>query len=193
MIGASTIEVISTLCPTIVDVIFSFHDVDLRYSSDSNFVNRITPQDGVEDEWTWMFLFTNYVFVSLVFQCSPWQHSTVDDCCTCSSSFFFRSFSYQLSRWNESWIHEFVILFFHCCNGIGGIPSTKWRIKMLLGGYIFFQEYLIPHQNVTCGMHFFGKIWFCLNLGSDWPKKMHVFTCNTCKEDIFCNLKRLKT
>ena len=34
----------------VVDVIFSFHDVDLRYSSDSNFVNRITPQDGVEDE-----------------------------------------------------------------------------------------------------------------------------------------------
>ena len=26
---------------------------------------------------------------------------------------------------NEGSIHDFVIVFFQCCNGIGGIPSTK--------------------------------------------------------------------
>ena len=36
----------------VADVIFSLHDVDVRYSSDSNFVTRITLQDGVEDEST---------------------------------------------------------------------------------------------------------------------------------------------
>ena len=96
--------------------------------------------------------------------------------------------NYRKSALHKSSIDDFVILFFHCCNGINRIPSTKQHIKsLLLRLYINSWRIIRRGRLRTRFLSIFPKTFFQNN----WLRQL-VIISTIFEKHIVCNLALVK-